>query len=183
MNIDGPAGRSREVSGPAAGPRSGDLDAGAGPSAAELAAVLGLVRADGPALVNVGHGRDAHSASCARAFAEAWEAEGGLVGAMVSWPRTAASWLRPTRQLVCGPPDVWVIADEAAGWPDVGRRLSTTLLWRASRTVAFAGLADPLLPLRAGRDATEGIRGAYRDGRIWVFDDGELAGRPRPPRS
>lgn len=149
------------------------------PAPAELATVLRLVREHRPTLVNVGHGRSARSAACARAFVETWEAGEGRVGAVVSWPPVAASWLKPACRLVAGFPDVWVVADEAGGWPGIGRRLIATGVWRASRTIAFSGLADPGLPADAGFEATEGLSGARENGTAWAFRDHELTGRTR----
>lgn len=145
-----------------------------GPPPAELATVIRLVREHRPALVNVGHGRTAHSIACARAFGEAWEAGGGAIAAMVSWPQVAASWLRPACRLVAGFPDVWVIAEQADGWTGIGRRLVATGVWRPARTVAFAGLASPRLPALAGAEATDGLRGSLPDGTAWTFRDGSL---------
>lgn len=141
---------------------------------AELNGVLRLVSQQHPLLVNVGHGRSAASADRARAFVEAWEDVGGHVGAVVSWPEEAASWLRPACRLVAGHPDLWVVADEPEGWKGMGPRLVATGVWRPGRTVAFAGLAVPDLPALAGEEATEGMRGARADGKLWLVYDGRL---------
>ncbi|MEU4718274.1 hypothetical protein AB0G06_01460 [Nonomuraea dietziae] len=141
---------------------------------AELTMVLRLVDQHHPMLVNVGHGRAAASVGRARAFVEEWEARGGLVGEVVSWPEEAASWLRPACRMVAGHPDLWVVADEPKGWKGMGRRLAATGVWRPSRTIAFAGLAVSELPALAGEEATEGLRGALPDGRLWLVDDGHL---------
>jgi hypothetical protein len=45
--------------------------------------------------ISIGHGRDAESTAWARSFASRWLDGGGEVGAVVSWPAEAASWLRP----------------------------------------------------------------------------------------
>lgn len=149
---------------------------------AELAAVLQLTAAPRPAavLVNVGHARDPGSRARAAAFVAAWTARGGEIGAVVSWPATAASWLRPASRLVAGPPDGWVVADYPDGWRGIGPRLVATGRWRADRTVAFAGLGTPDLPLAAGRCATDGLRGATGDGRSWSILDGWLRVVDRP---
>ncbi|MBO2454712.1 hypothetical protein J4573_47020 [Actinomadura barringtoniae] len=137
----------------------------------ELATVLRLLEAGGAHLVNVGHGRSPAARQAAEAFQRAWAGE---IGAVVSWPARAASWLRPATRLAAGAPDAWVIADTAAGWAGPGRRLAETGIWRASATIAFAGLADPALPGLAGHHATEGLRGAAADGSVWLIDDGAL---------
>ncbi|MEV8442433.1 hypothetical protein AB0425_34085 [Actinosynnema sp. NPDC051121] len=141
--------------------------------AVEVAGVLRLVRGLRAVLVNVGHGRDEADVARATAFAEAWQDAGGQVGVVVSWPARAASWLRPACRLASGAPDAWVVAEGAAGWVGIGGRLAATA-WRAPRTVAFPGLADPDLPALAGLDAVEGLRGVTTGGGDWAFLDGEL---------
>lgn len=147
---------------------------------AELATVLNLLVHRGIRLVNVGHGRDAGDVARAAAFTRAWTARGREVGAMVEWPATAASWLRPARRLVAGTPEAWVIADQPIGWSGLAPRLLATKTWRPDRTIAFAALADPTLPGRTGPDATDGMFGATEDGRRWTFFDGMLVTDPEP---
>jgi hypothetical protein len=140
----------------------------------ELGTVLALLARHRSVLVNVGHGRDEVSVRRARLFVDAWTAADGEIGAVLSWPAVAASWLRPACRFAAGAPDAWVIADVASGWTGFGRRLAATGPWRPSRTVAFSGLADPDLPRLAGRDATESLSGALPDGGTWWFGNGLL---------
>ena len=140
---------------------------------AELATVLALVEGLRPGIVNVGHGRDPISLARARVFLQAWTRRGEQVGAVVSWPAAAASWLRPATRLA-DDADTWVVADLPGGWAGVGPRLATTARWDPARTVAFAPLADPDLPRVAGRAATEGIRGATPAGEVWRYRHGLL---------
>jgi hypothetical protein len=149
----------------------------------ELATVTRLVRELGPVVVNVGHGRDRDSILRARAFLHGWAEHGGHIGAVVSWPPSAASWLRPAARLARGA-DTWVIADQPGGWAGIGPRLAATGRWRADRTVAFSGLADPTLPSLAGVPATDGLRGATHDGRIWQLRGTwlRISRTPRPDR-
>ncbi len=153
------------------------------PSLVEVETVVERVRTHRAVLVNVGHGRAPRSIACAGAFIEHWQATGGQIGAVVSWPSVAASWLRPARRLAAGAPDAWVIADTIDGWTGIGRRLAATGPWRAWRTVAFGGLADPRLPTLAGFEASEGLSGSLPDGTPWTFREGILvtgsAGRGR----
>jgi hypothetical protein len=139
----------------------------------ELDTVLRLVRGLRPGVVNVGHGRDDTSITRVAAFAEAWTETGGTVGAIVSWPASAASWLRQARQLSADA-DTWVVADTPTGWAGIGPRLAETGLWRADRTVAFPGLDDPSLARLAGPAATEGLHGASTDGGTWHYGHGWL---------
>lgn len=137
----------------------------------QVETVLAVLARHRAVLVNVGHGRDAASRWQAAAFLDAWVGE---VGEVVSWPAEAASWLRPARRFASGAPDAWVVADTASGWAGFGRRLAANPAWDAARTVAFAGLADPSLPLLAGRSATDGLCGPGADGGLWRFAGGLL---------
>ena len=116
------------------------------PATRELATVMRLANALLAKLVNVGHGRGIYSVRCANVFVEGWEAAGGEVGTVTSWPAVAASWQRPACRLAAGTPDVWIVADEADGWEAFLPRLAATSGWRACRTVAFAHLVDPRPP-------------------------------------
>jgi hypothetical protein len=147
----------------------------------ELDAVVHLVRGLRPGVVNVGHSRDDISIARVDAFIEAWAETGGTVGAIVSWPTSAASWLRQARQLSAGA-DTWVIADTPTGWAGIGPRLADTGLWRADRTVAFPGLDDVTLTRLVGPAATEGLRGASTDGGTWHYVRGWLRCRPSQRR-
>ncbi|WP_181043747.1 hypothetical protein V5P93_006295 [Actinokineospora auranticolor] len=130
-------------------------------TSAELATVLALVKRLGT-LVNLGHGRDPASVASARAFLDAWDGE---IGAVVSWPATAASWLRSACRFAGGAPDAWVIADQARSWTGIGGRLAAMPEWRPGRTVAFAGMAWD------GLAGVEGLRGAGADGTEWTILD------------
>jgi hypothetical protein len=98
----------------------------------DLPRALALLAEMDARLVAVGHGRGPGSIAAARAFLDAWPHD---VAAIVDWPPTAASWLRQAQRLTeCGP-DAWVIADTAAGWANVERRLRETGTWDPMRTV------------------------------------------------
>src|SRR5947208_3103586 len=98
-------------------------------TAAELATLLRLAAGLGAGTVAVGHGRHPAFRRAAAAFADAWQAQGGHLAAVVDWPAVAASWLRPAQRLTAGAPDVWVIADNPAGWAHVARRLGAQPGW------------------------------------------------------
>lgn len=148
---------------------------------AELDTVVRMVVARGPGLVSVGHGADSRSALCATAFAEAWRDRGGTIGAIVSWPASAASWLRPATRLAAGSPDVWVVADRPGGWAGLAPRLVAGGRWDPRRTIAFAGLADPRLPEECPLAAVDGLSGAAADGTCWMFAGRDLLRVPEPP--
>lgn len=140
----------------------------------ELGTVLAMLDRHRPVLVNVGHGRDVTSTRRAWLFIDAWTAADGEVGEVVSWPSVAASWLRPACRFASGAPDMWVVADLPGGWTGFGPRLAAAGSWRATRTVAFSGLAHPDLPRLAGRDASEGLSGALPGSGTWRFANGLL---------
>ncbi|MEV7044416.1 hypothetical protein [Amycolatopsis sp. NPDC051061] len=120
---------------------------------AELEALVNLI---GRARhIVLGTAADPASRADGERIAAAW---GGLVLATVTWPETAASWLRPARRFAAPDPDVWVVAATSAGWAGMTRRLRMSTPWRPHRTVVTAALADFRLP---------GVRGARADGTTW----------------
>jgi hypothetical protein len=120
---------------------------------AELKALVNLI---GRARhIVLGTAADPVSRADGERIAAAWD---GLVLATVTWPETAASWLRPARRFAAPDPDVWVVAATPAGWAGMTRRLQTATSWRPHRTVVTAALADFRLP---------GVRGARADGTTW----------------
>ncbi|MFJ7214843.1 hypothetical protein [Amycolatopsis sp. NPDC098790] len=116
---------------------------------AELEALVKLI---GPAR-HIVIGTDTTSRAHGHRIAEAW---GGLVLATVTWPETAASWLRQARRFAAPDPDVWVVSATPAGWAGMSRRLELSTGWSPHRTVATAKLAD-----------VPGLRGARTDGTTW----------------
>ena len=165
---------------------------------AELDMIVRMVAARDPGLVSVGHGAGSESALesalesapesalesalCATAFAERWRERGGTIGAIVSWPESAASWLRPATRFAAGAPDLWVVADGPRGWAGMGPRLVADGRWDPRRTIAFAGLADPRLPDECPLAAVDGLSGAAADGTCWMFAGRDLIRVPEPPR-
>ncbi|MER5462276.1 ABC transporter substrate-binding protein [Streptomyces sp. NPDC002668] len=147
----------------------GDLPRPAPHTGAELTALIGLLAQQKPRIesVGVGHSRDAASRIAAEAFTAAWQAGGGKVLAVVDWPETAASWLRPARRLTAGLPDAWVVAAAPLGFVQLSRRLRHSTDWDPARTVVFASLQDSRLPALAGPDTLHGLRGATADGGTW----------------
>jgi hypothetical protein len=140
----------------------------------EVDGVLGHLRALGARLVNVGHGPAPLARHRAHALTDRFVAVGGEVGALVSWPATAASWLRPATRLCAGAPDAWVVADDATSWPRMSARLLSGGQWSPDRTVAFPGLDDPALIELAGVDAVRGLRGVDEHGGAWRFGSATL---------
>lgn len=175
---DSPAARSPRLD-PVPG---GDAEAGspAPHTGAELAALLRLI----PGTVRevaVGHGRERAHRDAAEAFVSAWEATGRDVTAVVDWPESAASWLRPARRFTAGAPDAWVVAGAPLGWAQMSRRLAHSTGWAADRTYAFASLDSPHLAGLAGPGVLDGLRGVTADGGTWWIDDGGRSTNWPPP--
>ncbi|WP_051343372.1 hypothetical protein [Pseudonocardia spinosispora] len=117
----------------------------------DLETALRLVAELEPSVLNIGHGRDPESVARAETLGRAWSDRGGVVGRIVSWPATAASWLRPASRLA-GDADAWLIADRPDGWRDIAPRLAATDSWDAARTVLWL---TALQPTRADRCSVE----------------------------
>ncbi|MDL4770842.1 hypothetical protein [Actinomadura xylanilytica] len=152
-------------------------------TAAELATLLELLagrRRPRMEAVTIGHGRDAASRGAADAFGDAWHARGGHVLAVVDWPETAASWLRPARRFCAGEPDAWVVAGAAPGWAQMSRRLRHSTAWDPDRTYGFASLGLAALVTLAGPGTLDGLRGAAADGGTWRIGGGLIVHRPNP---
>ncbi|MGW6513063.1 hypothetical protein ACWGCP_37090, partial [Streptomyces niveus] len=122
---------------------------GAPHTVAELDALICLLTAPRSRIhsVAVGHSRDEATA------------RGGAILAVVDWPESAASWLRPARRLTAGLPDAWVVAATPLGFAQLARRLRHSTAWDPARTVAFASLLDSRVPALAGPDTVRGLRG------------------------
>ncbi|MFG2141198.1 hypothetical protein [Streptomyces sp. NPDC048650] len=147
----------------------GDLSPPAPHTEAELTAVIGQLTRPKARIetVTIGHSRDTASRAAAEACVAAWQARGGAVLAVVDWPESAASWLRPAKRLTAPQPDAWVIAAAPLGFVQLARRLRHSTDWEPARTVAFASLQDSRLPALAGPDTLHGLRGATREGGTW----------------
>lgn len=156
-----------------------DLPAPVAHTEAELAALIGLLALPKARIetVAIGHSRDTASRAAAEAFAAAWTARGGTVLATVSWPETAASWLRPAHRLTAELPDAWVMAAAPLGFAQLARRLRHSTDWDPARTYAFASLGDSRVPALAGDDVLHGLRGATADGHTWDVRHGWVTTR------
>ncbi|MFG2501260.1 hypothetical protein ACGFSB_23995 [Streptomyces sp. NPDC048441] len=146
-----------------------DLPAPAPHTHAELIALLGLLTLPKARIetVTIGHSRDTASRAAAEAFSAAWTARGGQVLTTVTWPETAASWLRPANRLTAELPDAWIMAAAPLGFTQLARRLRHSTDWDPARTYAFASLQDSRLPALAGEGVLHGLRGATADGATW----------------
>jgi len=105
--------------------------------------------------VVIGTAADSASRADGERIAAAW---GGPVLATVTWPETAASWLRQARRFAAPDPDAWVVSATPAGWAGMTRRLLKSTSWSPHRTVLTAALTGFHLP---------GLRGVRADGTTW----------------
>jgi len=117
----------------------------------ELEALLGLLGGARHIVI----GTDVSSRADGEQIAAAW---GGMVLATVTWPGTAASWLRQARRFAAPDPDAWVVSATPAGWAGMARRLLLSTSWSPHRTFATSALAGFPLP---------GLRGTHVDGTTW----------------
>lgn len=83
----------------------------------------------------IGTSRDAPSLLAGTELAAAWTARGGLVLAHVTWPETAASWLRQARRFADPTPDAWVVLATPGGWEGMATRLTRSTEWSPARTL------------------------------------------------
>jgi hypothetical protein len=157
---------------------TGDL-AGPEPTDAELNRMTELALCRGARHVAVGHGRSAATARAVAAFIRSWEARGGIVLNIVTWPEEAASWLRQATRFAAADPDLWVMAGAPLGWAQMTRRLLWSTSWEPGRTLAFAGLGTEHAIELVGADNLQGLAGSTADGSTWTVRDGSIQTAPR----
>lgn len=153
--------------------------AGSVPTGAELRQVTELALRRGARSVAIGRGRSAAAAAAVTEFARRWEAGGGTVLTVVTWPEEAASWLRQAVRLTAADPDLWVMAGTPRGWAQVTRRLLWSTPWQPGRTLAFAALGTQQAISLVGAHNLQGLAGATADGGTWTVCNGNLRLAPR----
>jgi len=147
---------------------------------AELDRMTELALGRGARTVALGSGNSPAAARAADGFARRWEAAGGTIICAVTWPETAASWLRQATRFAAADPDLWVMAGPATGWAQMARRLLWSTPWRPERTLAFAAIGTrPVIGL-VGAHNLPGLTGPTADGGTWQIHDGllRLTGHP-----
>ena len=153
-------------------------------TAQEVAAIVELARARRAVAVTVGSGRTRNALAAAEAIAAAWQAAGGRLAAAVTWPESAASWLRQAARFTAADTDLWVMTGPEVGWAQMTRRLLWSTLWRPERTLATAAVGRPATLALVGAHHLRGLSGAAADGSVWtVTADGRLAVGEKPSRS
>jgi hypothetical protein len=158
-----------------AGTRVTDTDA----TDAELARMTELATSRGARAVAIGSGNSPATARAVAAFTRRFEAAGGIITGTVTWPESAASWLRQATRFAAADPDLWVMAGPATGWAQMTRRLLWSTPWRPERTIAFAAIGTrPVISL-VGAHNLPGLSGATADGGTWQVSHGILRVAPR----
>jgi len=114
-----------------------------------------------------------------QSFNEGWEASGGTVLDVVTWPEEAASWLRQATRFAAADPDLWVMAGAPLGWAQMTRRLLWSTPWQPERTLAFAVLGTKRAIELVGAYNLQGLAGATSDGGTWTVRDGSIHTTPR----
>jgi hypothetical protein len=145
-----------------------------GPADAELGRMTELALSRGASSVAIGRGRSAAAAASAAAFASRWEASGGMILTVVTWPEEAASWLRQANRFAAADPDLWIMAGAPRGWAQMTRRLLWSTPWQPGRTLAFAALGTPRSIDLVGAHNLQGLAGATTDGGTWTICNGNI---------
>lgn len=150
-----------------------------GPTEAELNHMTELALGRGARRVAVGHGRSAPAARAVAVFTRRWEASGGVVFDVVTWPEEAASWLRQATRFAAADPDLWVMAGAPRGWAQMTRRLLWSTPWQPGRTLAFAALGTQRAIELVGAHNLPGFAGATADGGTWRVCNGNIQTTPK----
>jgi hypothetical protein len=141
---------------------------------AELTRLTELALGRGAQAIALGGGNSPAATRAAAGFARRFQAAGGTLICTVTWPETAASWLRQATRFAAADPDLWVMAGPGIGWAQMTRRLLWSTPWRPERTLAFAALGTPDVISLVGGYNLPGLTGVTADGGIWHVTDGIL---------
>jgi len=148
---------------------------------AELTRLTELALGRGARTVAIGSGNSPAATRAAGGFARRFQAAGGTIIGTVTWPESAASWLRQATRFAAAEPNLWVMAGPATGWAQMTRRLLWSTPWRPERTIAFAAIGTRRVIDLVGAYNLPGLAGATADGGTWQVSDGILQpARPRP---
>ena len=148
---------------------------------AELSRMTELALSRGAQAIAIGRGRSPVAARAAAGFARRFEAAGGSVICAVTWPESAASWLRQATRFAAADPDLWVMAGPATGWAQMTRRLLWSTTWRPERTIAFAAIGTRHVTGLVGAHNLPGLAGATKDGGTWQISHGIVRVTPPSP--
>jgi len=141
---------------------------------AELSRMTELALSRGARAIAIGRGRSPVAARAAAGFARRFQATGGIIICTVTWPESAASWLRQATRFAAADPDLWVMAGPAIGWAQMTRRLLWSTPWRPERTLAFAAIGTGRVIGLVGAHNLPGLTGPTADGGTWQVRHGTL---------
>ena len=147
---------------------------------AELSRMTELALSRGARAIAVGRGNSPAATRAAADFARRFQATEGSIVCTVSWPESAASWLRQATRFAAADPDLWVMAGPATGWAQMTRRLLWSTPWRPERTIAFAAIGTRHVTGLVGAHNLTGLTGATADGGTWQISHGMLQVTRRP---
>ena len=134
---------------------------------AELNRMTELALSRGARTIATGRGNSPAATRAVGEFARRFQATGGIIICTVTWPESAASWLRQATRYAAADPDLWVMAGPATGWAQMTRRLLWSTPWRPERTIAFAAIGTRHVIGLVGAHNLPGLTGATADGSTW----------------
>ncbi|MEU9337238.1 hypothetical protein AB0D49_29440 [Streptomyces sp. NPDC048290] len=136
-------------------------------TAAEVDALVASARSRGARTIALGSGRDPLTRASVRLAANAWQRSGGEVALELTWPETAASWLRQATRFAAADTALWIMLGPPLGWAQMTRRLLWSTPWQPARTLLTGALSDrPALDL-VGLHNLPGIAGVTAAGDTW----------------
>lgn len=140
-------------------------------SCAEIAALVDLAASREAYRIAIGSGRDTHAAQAAADLASAWTERGRAVAQTLTWPETAASWLRPATRYAGADADLWVMFGPPLGWAQMTRRLLWSTPLKPATILLAGALSDTATLALVGSNNLVGAAGVTRDGQVWRIDD------------
>ena len=143
---------------------------------AELNRMTELALSRGARAIATGRGNSPAATRAVGEFTRRFQATGGIIICTVTWPESAASWLRQATRYAAADPDLWVMAGPATGWAQMTRRLLWSTPWRPERTIAFAAIGTRHVTGLVGAHNLPGLTGATADARA----PGGSAATPAP---
>ena len=111
------------------------------------------------ATINIGSLKTDFDNALVADFKKAWIANGGKIGAEVSWTTDDTSLNAQAEQLVDGAPDGWLLIDNQSTISDLVRALSSTGEWEPGSTFTTDFLNSKALIASIGSKYVEGMRG------------------------
>jgi hypothetical protein len=145
---------------------------------AELSRMTELALSRRARAIAIGRGNSPAATRAAAGFAHRWEATGGTIVYAVTWPESAASWLRQATRFAAADPDLGVMAGPATGWAQMTRRLLWSTSWQPERTIAFAAIGTRRVIGLVGAHNLPGLAGATAEGSTWQVSHGILQVTP-----